>query len=282
METVCCCAIIWSLIDIRSFYHTELSIEMMPQNDVCRDLTESGNRKLLRVLAQREIAQRLAKTKQPFCTWEMTKRIQLQWQNFIRSISNESNENVYKHEDLFTKHKLKSTNLENDIFKMCIMNKLLHLKGLLDFRKKGTCWETKDLSQKVSKRRKSLHRSCRLQREDISLIEHGVVSLVPVKKCGVAWKTKRSLTRAHTIALHLIYIQNQFSKQYHGYIHNVGRLIMLNNDVSNLRGLNSAFRLGHGQFHVVLWHLLTHIRYVKEILSNKVKCAKKSTHTVYS
>ena len=30
---------------------------------------------------------------------------------------NESNENVYKHESLFTKAQVKSTNLENDIFK---------------------------------------------------------------------------------------------------------------------------------------------------------------------
>ena len=41
----------------------------------------------------------------------MTKRIQLQWQNFIRSISNESNENVYKHKDLFTKAQVKINKL---------------------------------------------------------------------------------------------------------------------------------------------------------------------------
>ena len=66
-------------------------------------------------------------TKQPFCTWVTTTRFQLQWQNFIRSISNESDENNYKHKDLFTKHKLKQQTLRVKDQK-CELWKMLHLQ----------------------------------------------------------------------------------------------------------------------------------------------------------
>ena len=64
-------------------------------------------------MAQREFVQNLRKTKnkQPFCTWVTTTRFQLQMTKPIRSTSNESEENNYKHKDLFTKHKLKQQTL---------------------------------------------------------------------------------------------------------------------------------------------------------------------------
>ena len=168
------------------------------------------------------------------------------------------------------------------IYSKCVLwTSCCTCKDLLSFRKKSyLLWNQSFVSKSFKKRRKSLHRSCRLQCEGFTWLNTVSSLWSPSKSVALAWKTKRSLTRAHTIALQFIFIQNQFRNIIMG-VRKGGLFIMLNNDVSNLRGLNSAFRLGHGQFHVVLWHLPTHIRYVMEILSNKVKCAQKSTHTVY-
>ena len=74
-------------------------------------LTESGNRRLIGANAQREITQRLAK-QTAFLYWrEMTKTNSITMTKHYQVYPNESNENVYKHEGLFTKAQVKINKL---------------------------------------------------------------------------------------------------------------------------------------------------------------------------